>query len=41
MTVVGGSIEADGYVWVQVVDPKGRLVWIPDRYIIRLAHPPP
>jgi hypothetical protein len=41
MTVIGGPVEADGYVWIQVVDPKGRLGWIPDRYIIRLAYPPP
>jgi len=40
MTVIGGPIEADGYIWIQVVDPKGRMGWIPDRYIIRLAYSP-
>lgn len=40
MTVIGGPVEADGYVWIQVVDPKGRLGWIPDRYLIRLAYSP-
>ncbi len=39
MTVVGEPVEADGYVWIQVIDPKGRLGWIPDRYLIRMAHP--
>ena len=36
----GGPVEADGYVWIQVVDPKGRVGWIPDRYLIRLAYSP-
>ncbi len=40
MTVIGGPVEAAGYVWIQVVDPKGRLGWIPDRYLIRLAYSP-
>jgi hypothetical protein len=41
MTVVGESVQADGYVWVQVIDPKRRLGWIPDRFLIRLDHAPP
>lgn len=40
MTLAGGLVEADGHVWIQVIDPKGRLGWIPDRYLIRLARPP-
>lgn len=36
MTVIGGPIKVDGYAWIQVVDPKGRVGWIPDRYLIRL-----
>jgi hypothetical protein len=39
MTVVGGPIEADGYAWIQVLDPKGRLGWIPDRFLIHLGRP--
>jgi uncharacterized hydrophobic protein (TIGR00271 family) len=39
MTLIGEPVEADGYVWVQVIDPKGRLGWIPDRYLIRLGPP--
>lgn len=39
-TVVGEPVEADGYVWIPVIDPKGRPGWIPDRYLIRLARPP-
>jgi uncharacterized hydrophobic protein (TIGR00271 family) len=39
MIVIGGPVEADGYVWIQVIDPKGRVGWIPDQYLIRLAHP--
>lgn len=39
MTLTGEATEADGYVWVQVIDPKGRLGWIPERYLIRLGQP--
>jgi uncharacterized hydrophobic protein (TIGR00271 family) len=39
-TVVGGPIEADGYVWIQVMDRKGRLGWIPDQYLTFLGRPP-
>jgi uncharacterized hydrophobic protein (TIGR00271 family) len=41
LTVVGGPVEADGYTWIEVIDPKGRLGWIPDRYLVRLGRPPP
>jgi hypothetical protein len=41
MTIVGESVQADSYVWVQVIDPKGRLGYIPYRYLIRFGHPPP
>lgn len=40
MTVVGGPVEADGYLWIHVMDPKGRLGWIPDRYLIYLGRSP-
>jgi len=40
MTIAGGSVEADGYAWIHVIDPKGRLGWIPDRYLLYLARPP-
>jgi len=33
-------VEADGYVWVPVIDGRGRLGWIPQRYLVYLAHPP-
>ena len=39
MTLTGEATEANGYVWVQVIDPKGRLGWIPERYLIRLGRP--
>ncbi len=38
--VVGGPVEADGYQWIQVVDPRGRLGWIPNRYLVYLGRPP-
>jgi uncharacterized hydrophobic protein (TIGR00271 family) len=41
VVLMGEVTEADGYVWVFVMDPKGRLGWIPDRYLIHLGHPPP
>jgi uncharacterized hydrophobic protein (TIGR00271 family) len=41
LTVVGGPVEADGYTWIEVIDPGGRLGWIPDRYLIHLGRPPP
>ena len=34
MTVFGEPVEADGYVWTQVVDPRGYVGWIPDLYLI-------
>ena len=40
LTVAGGPVEADGYVWIQVMDPRGRLGWIPDRYLLYLGRPP-
>lgn len=40
MIIAGGPVPADGYVWIQVIDPKGRLGWIPERYLIRLGRPP-
>jgi uncharacterized hydrophobic protein (TIGR00271 family) len=40
LTLTGESVEADGYVWIQVIDPRGRLGWIPERYLIYLGRPP-
>ncbi|MGD2206033.1 MAG: DUF389 domain-containing protein, partial [Anaerolineae bacterium] len=40
LTLTGEQAEADGYLWIGVIDPKGRLGWIPDRYLIRLGRPP-
>jgi hypothetical protein len=28
---------ADGYTWIQVVDRRGRVGWIPLRYLVSLA----
>jgi hypothetical protein len=41
MIIVGGPVEADGYTWIQVVDPKEHLGWLPERYLIYRGHPPP
>jgi uncharacterized hydrophobic protein (TIGR00271 family) len=40
LTLTGESVGADGYVWIQVIDPRGRLGWIPERYLIYLGRPP-
>jgi hypothetical protein len=40
MILSGEVAKADGYLWIQVVDPRGRLGWIPSRYLIVLARPP-
>jgi uncharacterized hydrophobic protein (TIGR00271 family) len=40
MIIVGERTETDGYVWIQVMDPHGRLGWIPERYLIYLGRPP-
>ncbi len=40
ITVVGGPVEADGYIWIQVIDGRGRIGWIPERYLIYLVRPP-
>jgi hypothetical protein len=40
LIVVGGPVEADHYQWIQIIDPRGRLGWIPDRYLVRLGRPP-
>jgi uncharacterized hydrophobic protein (TIGR00271 family) len=41
LTVTGSPAEADGYAWIQVIDPRGRLGWIPDLYLIYLGGPGP
>jgi uncharacterized hydrophobic protein (TIGR00271 family) len=40
VTHLGGEVEADGYTWIEVLDPKGRPGWIPNEYLIRLSRPP-
>jgi len=40
MILTGEQFEADGYLWIQVVDPKGRLGWIPEDYMIYLGFSP-
>lgn len=40
LTVVGEQVEADGYTWIHVIDPKGRSGWIPDRYLLYLQSLP-
>jgi len=39
LTITGGPVETDGYAWIEVVDPRGRVGWIPDRYLVRLVRP--
>ena len=39
-TVVGGPVEADDTLWIQVIYRKGRVGWIPKRYLIYLGRPP-
>jgi hypothetical protein len=39
MILAGGLAEADGYIWLEIVDPKGRTGWIPELYLIRLSAP--
>ena len=34
LVLVGGSVEMDGYVWIQIVDPRLRLGWVPEQYLI-------
>jgi hypothetical protein len=41
LTIFGGPVEADGYAWIRVIDPRGRLGWIPDRYLIYLGRSRP
>jgi uncharacterized hydrophobic protein (TIGR00271 family) len=39
LALVGGRVEMDGYTWWEVVDPKGRLGWVPDLYLIPVNRP--
>jgi uncharacterized hydrophobic protein (TIGR00271 family) len=39
LTETGRQVDADGYTWVEVIDPKGHLGWIPRRHLIRLDEP--
>lgn len=41
LTLTGDQVAADGYDWIEVVDPRGRVGWIPERYLVRLANPAP
>jgi hypothetical protein len=34
LVVAGGPVETDGYTWIQVIDPRGRLGWLPERYLV-------
>jgi uncharacterized hydrophobic protein (TIGR00271 family) len=38
--LVGGQVEADGYTWIEVMDSRGRVGWIPEQYLIYLGRPP-
>jgi len=38
MILTGEEAEADGYHWLQVVDPQGRVGWIPARYLIPMRR---
>ena len=38
--VTAAPVEADGYIWVQVIDSRGRLGWLPQRYLAYMARPP-
>jgi uncharacterized hydrophobic protein (TIGR00271 family) len=40
MILSGEEEVASGLRWLEVIDPKGRLGWVPARYLIRLARPP-
>jgi hypothetical protein len=37
VTVIGGPVQANGYSWMEVIDPRRRVGWIPNRYLIKLA----
>ncbi len=39
MILTGGTVQDDRYLWIEVVDPKGRLGWIIDDFLVRLARP--
>jgi uncharacterized hydrophobic protein (TIGR00271 family) len=41
LVVSGAPVATDGYTWIQVTDPRGRLGWIPDQYLIFRGLPPP
>jgi len=41
LTLSGGRAEADGYVWIEAIDPRERIGWIPERYLVGLAAPQP
>jgi hypothetical protein len=34
LVLVGEAVEMDGYVWIQVIDPRQRLGWVPEQYLI-------
>jgi uncharacterized hydrophobic protein (TIGR00271 family) len=39
LTITGNQVDADGYTWIEVLDPKDRRGWIPEPYLIRLDQP--
>jgi uncharacterized hydrophobic protein (TIGR00271 family) len=34
LVLVGGPFEMDGYIWIQVIDPRQRVGWVPEQYLI-------
>jgi uncharacterized hydrophobic protein (TIGR00271 family) len=34
LVVTGEPVDANGYTWIQVIDPWGRPGWIPQRYLV-------
>jgi hypothetical protein len=41
LVLTGDSVVADGYTWIQVLDPRGRQGWIPGQYLIFRGFPSP
>ncbi len=35
--VIGGPVKANGYDWIQITDPRNRVGWVPDRYLVRFS----
>ncbi|HNS50013.1 MAG TPA: DUF389 domain-containing protein [Anaerolineae bacterium] len=39
LVLTGAEVAADGYTWIEGIDPRGRLGWVPERYLVRPAGP--